>query len=114
MLVGYLVYLRRQVRIEEEIRQRRLARFNSTRAPRRPSSPAPPASASASTSVSIDEDREDVEVVEQVHREVVERRPSPTSRVRRSAVVVGLDDEDPAFEELDEPGTGPYRRAVRE
>ena len=114
VLVGYLVYLRRQVRIEEEIRQRRLARFNSTRAPRRPSSPAPPASASASTSVSIDEDREDVEVVEQVHREVVERRPSPTSRVRRSAVVVDLDDEDPAFEELDEPGTGPYRRAVGE
>ena len=110
VLVGYLVYLRRQVRIEEEIRQRRLARFNSTRAPRRPSSPAPP----ASTSVSIDEDREDVEVVEQVHREVVERRPSPTSRVRRSAVVVDLDDEDPAFEELDEPGTGPYRRAVGE
>jgi hypothetical protein len=114
VLVGYLVYLRRQVRIEEEIRQRRLARFNSTRVPRRPSSPAPPASASASTSVSIDEDREDVEVVEQVHREVVERRPSPTSRVRRSAVVVDLDDEDPAFEELDEPGTGPYRRAVGE
>ncbi|WP_410610214.1 gephyrin-like molybdotransferase receptor GlpR [Amycolatopsis sp. lyj-109] len=110
VLVGYLVYLRRQVRIEEEIRQRRLARFNSTRAPRRPS--APPAVE--------EEDRteapeaEDVEVVEPVRREVVERRPSPTSRVRRSAVVVDLDDEDPAFEELDEPGTGPYRRAVGE
>jgi hypothetical protein len=109
VLVGYLVYLRRQVRIEEEIRQRRLARFNSTRAPRRPSSPAP--------SPSVEEERtevEDVEVVEPVRREVVERRPSPTSRVRRSAVVVDLDDEDPAFEELDEPGTGPYRRAVGE
>jgi hypothetical protein len=111
VLVGYLVYLRRQVRIEEEIRQRRLARFNSTRAPRRP---APledeelPAVSSPSSSA------EDVEVVEPVRREVVERRPSPTSRVRRSAVVVDLDDEDPAFEELDEPGTGPYRRAVGE
>src|SRR5690349_11574427 len=41
VLVGYLVYLRRQVRIEEEIRQRRLARFNSTRAPRRPSPSVP-------------------------------------------------------------------------
>ncbi|WP_290049785.1 divisome protein SepX/GlpR [Amycolatopsis solani] len=107
VLVGYLVYLRRQVRIEEEIRQRRLARFNSTRAPRR----APV----AEEPEPIEEDhREDVDVVEPVRREVVERRPSPTSRIRRSAVVVDLDDEDPAFEELDEPGTGPYRRAVGE
>jgi hypothetical protein len=112
VLVGYLVYLRRQVRIEEEIRQRRLARFNSTRAPRRPSSPAP--SASPSPEEEDHTETEDVEVVEPVRREVVERRPSPTSRVRRSAVVVDLDDEDPAFEELDEPGTGPYRRAVGE
>ncbi|WIX85641.1 gephyrin-like molybdotransferase receptor GlpR [Amycolatopsis sp. DG1A-15b] len=109
VLVGYLVYLRRQVRIEEEIRQRRLARFNSTRAPRRP---AP--SASASVEEEDHAETEDVEVVEPVRRQVVERRPSPTSRVRRSAVVVDLDDEDPAFEELDEPGTGPYRRAVGE
>ena len=111
VLVGYLVYLRRQVRIEEEIRQRRLARFNSTRAPRRPStSPVP----SASPDEEDHAETEDVEVVEPVRRQVVERRPSPTSRVRRSAVVVDLDDEDPAFEELDEPGTGPYRRAVGE
>ncbi|MBE8521550.1 hypothetical protein ILP97_29355 [Amycolatopsis sp. H6(2020)] len=111
VLVGYLVYLRRQVRIEEEIRQRRLARFNSTRTPRRPAAPpAPPASIEEEDHA----ETEDVEVVEPVRREVVERRPSPTSRVRRSAVVVDLDDEDPAFEELDEPGTGPYRRAVGE
>ncbi|MEV4144588.1 gephyrin-like molybdotransferase receptor GlpR [Amycolatopsis sp. NPDC049691] len=108
VLVGYLVYLRRQVRIEEEIRQRRLARFNSTRAPRRPA-PLPEVPEEEPV-----DDAEDVDVVEPVRREVVERRPSPTSRVRRSAVVVDLDDEDPAFEELDEPGTGPYRRAVGE
>jgi membrane protein implicated in regulation of membrane protease activity len=121
VLVGYLVYLRRQVRIEEEIRQRRLARFNSTRSPRR-STPRPSTSTSTSVSVSVEdavedepvENVEDVDVVEPVRRDVVERRPSPTSRVRRSAVVVDLDDEDPAFEELDEPGTGPYRRAVGE
>ncbi|UOX88257.1 hypothetical protein MUY14_42310 [Amycolatopsis sp. FBCC-B4732] len=107
VLVGYLVYLRRQVRIEEEIRQRRLARFNSTRAPRR-------ASVEETAPVEEEDHAEDVEVVEPVRREVVERRPSPTSRIRRSAVVVDLDDEDPAFEELDEPGTGPYRRAVGE
>jgi hypothetical protein len=128
-LVGYLVYLRRQVRIEEEIRQRRLARFNSTRSPRRPTTP--PAEFEDDVEVDLDggrgvgldvdrgvdlgvEETEDVEVVEPVRREVVERRPSPTSRIRRSAVVVDLDDEDPAFEELDEPGTGPYRRAVGE
>ncbi|MGW4065311.1 divisome protein SepX/GlpR [Amycolatopsis sp. NPDC004747] len=118
VLVGYLVYLRRQVRIEEEIRQRRLARFNSTRAPRRSATSAalaaPSASAAPAGSVDEEEHAEDVDVVEPVRREVVERRPSPTSRVRRSAVVVDLDDEDPAFEELDEPGTGPYRRAVGE
>ena len=113
VLVGYLVYLRRQVRIEEEIRQRRLARFNSSRAPRRPA-PRTPAPASVDDEHIEAPEVEDVEVVEPVRREVVERRPSPTSRVRRSAVVVDLDDEDPAFEELDEPGTGPYRRAVGE
>lgn len=110
VMVGYLIYLRRQVRIEEEIRQRRLARFNSTRAPRR-SEPGP---AFEEGPEPEPEPAEDFEVVEPVRREVVERRPSPTSRVRRSAVVVDLDDEDPAFEELDEPGTGPYRRAVGE
>jgi hypothetical protein len=112
-LVGYLVYLRRQVRIEEEIRQRRLARFNSTRAPRRPA-PRPSAPEESFEDDEPVEETEHVEVVEPVRREVVERRPSPTARVRRSAVVVDLDDEDPAFEELDEPGTGPYRRAVGE
>ncbi|MFG1638762.1 gephyrin-like molybdotransferase receptor GlpR [Amycolatopsis sp. NPDC049252] len=114
VLVGYLVYLRRQVRIEEEIRQRRLARFNSTRAPRQPSSPAPRPSVEDFDTEEEADDVDAVEVVEPVRREVVERRPSPTSRIRRSAVVVDLDDEDPAFEELDEPGTGPYRRAVGE
>ncbi len=119
VLVGYLVYLRRQVRIEEEIRQRRLARFNSTRAPRRPSEPGPRPSVSASVDddVELEDEADDVaavEVVEPARREIVERRPSPTSRIRRNAVVVDLDDEDPAFEELDEPGTGPYRRAVGE
>jgi hypothetical protein len=113
VLVGYLVYLRRQVRIEEEIRQRRLARFNSTRAPRRPA-PRPPVPEDTIEDDDPVEETERVEVVEPVRREVVERRPSPTARVRRSAVVVDLDDEDPAFEELDEPGTGPYRRAVGE
>ncbi|PXY30870.1 gephyrin-like molybdotransferase receptor GlpR [Prauserella muralis] len=101
-LIGYLGYLRRQVRIEEEIRQRRLARLNSAtqtrRAPRRP------------------EPVEDIEVKTPPPRSVVgaERKPVPTSRIRRSAVVVDLEDEDPAFHELDDPGQLPYRRAAGE
>lgn len=100
VLVAYLVYLRRQVRIEEEIRQRRLARLRaaSRRTPRR----AGPV--------------EDVEVVVSEPGDVVgaERKPMPTTRVRRQAVVVDLEDEDPAFHELDDPGHYPYRKAAGE
>ncbi|MEY7971056.1 gephyrin-like molybdotransferase receptor GlpR [Saccharomonospora xinjiangensis] len=100
VLVAYLVYLRRQVRIEEEIRQRRLARLRaaSRRTPRR----AGPV--------------EDVEVVVSEPGDVVgaERKPMPTTRVRRQAVVVDLEDEDPAFHELDDPGRYSYRKAAGE
>jgi len=99
-LVTYLVYLRRQVRIEEEIRQRRLARLRaaSRRTPRRPNP------------------LEDIEVVSNEPGDVVgsERKPMPTTRVRRQAVVVDLEDEDPAFHELEDPGRYSYRRAVGE
>lgn len=100
VLVGYLVYLRRQVRIEEEIRQRRLARLHNSaqRAPRRSDPLA------------------DIEVLKSQAPEPpgAERDPVPTSRVRRQAVVVDLEDEDPAFHELDDPGQLPYRRAAGE
>ncbi|SFP41671.1 hypothetical protein SAMN05421810_102524 [Amycolatopsis arida] len=99
VLVGYLIYLRRQVRIEDEIRQRRLARLNT--AARRPAREPRRA--------------EEVEIAER-RRAVVgsERKPVPTSRVRRQAVVVDIDDEDPAFHELAEPNYQPYRRAAGE
>lgn len=99
-LVAYLAYLRRQVRIEEEIRQRRLARYNTSRTYEREQF--------------LDDTVEDVEVVSSARREVVERKPSPTSRLRRHAVVVDLDDEDPAFHELDDPATRSFRRASGE
>ncbi|MFF4596791.1 gephyrin-like molybdotransferase receptor GlpR [Amycolatopsis sp. NPDC001319] len=120
ILVGYLAYLRRQVRIENDIRQRRMARYaregsrearEPLPAPRRP---AASASASAPAASVASEEDDHVEVVSPAPREIVERKPSPMSRIRRQAVVVDLDDEDPAFEELDEPGTSPYRRAVGE
>ncbi|WP_026452954.1 divisome protein SepX/GlpR [Saccharomonospora iraqiensis] len=100
VLIGYLGYLRRQVRIEEEIRQRRLARMRAA-SRRTPSRPDPLA---------------EIEVLRSDGVGVVgnERKPMPTSRVRRQAVVVDLEDEDPAFHELDDPGHLPYRRAVGE
>lgn len=122
VLVGYLGYLRRQVRIENDIRQRRMARYSSTRAPRRagerPIADEEPAAHPVAPRPAPERDdareQDDVEVVAPQRREIVERKPSPMSRIRRQAVVVDLDDEDPAFEELDEPGTSPYRRAVGE
>jgi hypothetical protein len=99
-LVSYLAYLRRQVRIEDDIRQRRLARLRSAR--RRP--------------IPRREVRDEYEVAEESRRELVgiERRPSPASRMRGRAVVVDLDDEDPEFHELDDPSRLPFRRAVGE
>ncbi|SDD31071.1 divisome protein SepX/GlpR [Actinokineospora iranica] len=94
-LVGYLTYLRRQVRIEEEIRQRRLARLNSVRR-----SHARPA----------DDTYEDDEPPQREHPAV-----TVTPRVvHPGAVVVDIDDEDPWFDELGEPGAQAYRRAVGE
>ena len=109
---GYLAYLRRQVRIEDEIRQRRLARLSHTHARR------------AAVRREVVEDYQDFdeeyddhpEEPEKPRRELVgiERRPSPASRLRGRAVVVDLDDEDPEFHELDDPGQLPFRRAVGE
>ncbi|WP_309114909.1 gephyrin-like molybdotransferase receptor GlpR [Saccharothrix sp.] len=96
-LVGYLVYLRRQVRIEEDIRARRLARLAQSR--RRPA-PRP----------AVVEDRE--EQVEEEHG--LAPQPRFEHHVRPGTVVVDADDEDPVFVELDGPETLPYRRAVGE
>ncbi|XVV04549.1 divisome protein SepX/GlpR [Actinosynnema sp. CA-248983] len=96
-LVGYLVYLRRQVRIEEDIRARRLARMAQSR--RRPA-PRP---------VAV-EDRD--EQVEEEHG--LAPQPRFEHHVRPGTVVVDADDEDPVFVELDGPEALPYRRAVGE
>ncbi|RZQ63411.1 gephyrin-like molybdotransferase receptor GlpR [Amycolatopsis suaedae] len=95
-LIGYLVYLRRQVRIENEIRERRMARMSGSRPVRRAPS-------------------DDVEVT-RASAEIVgsERKPSPTSRMRRQAAVVDPEDEDPAFHDLEEPGQAGFRRAAGE
>ncbi len=119
-LAGYLGYLRRQVRIENEVRQRRLARMRGARA--------------AAGRRRIDEDAEfeqeyeagyepehdlayEYERVDEERIAIagVERKPRPYARApRRNVVVLDIDDEDPAFHELDEPGPPAYRRAVGE
>ena len=97
-LVGYLTYLRRQVRIEQEIRERRTARLGTTR--RVHLQPAAP--------------RRAEQAEEQPMAPVAYDRPMPVQRPRPGTVVVEADDEDPMFDELDEPGVLPYRRAIGE
>jgi hypothetical protein len=106
-LVGYLGYLRRQVRIEEEIRQRRTARLGSQRRAAAPA--AHPEHDAHGPSDEYETEDEDVTP----EPTLVPRRPL-TRHVHPGTVVVDTDDEDPVFAELDEPGALPYRRAVGE
>src|SRR5262249_28482114 len=106
ILFGYLAYLRRQVRIEQEIRQRRAIRAARARralaarppapsAPLGPIAPPPPP--------------------RRPGRAGPEARGAPRARqrpARPNAAIVELDDEDPAFCDLEaEPQPG-YRRAA--
>ena len=101
-LVGYLGYLRRQVRIEDEVRRRRAAR------------------AAGSRTAGLEPD---------VHRDVsanehrgegtepelsLERHAAASSMPPPTAVALDLDDEDPTFDELQPAFKPPYRRAVGE
>jgi hypothetical protein len=101
-LVGYLGYLRRQVRIEEEDRQRRAARLVGSRP--RPSAADPLHDSPAD----VDSDRE----------EPVQESPvwpaEELSAAHPSAVALDFDDEDPIFDELRPAFEPPYRRAVGE
>jgi hypothetical protein len=127
VLVSYLVYLRRQVRIETEIRERRLARMNRVRQARaqavaRRRAEEPAYAEPEPELAELYEDPEEVEAFEEEYepeeavgpRERVSDGPYTAPVVRAGAVVVDVDDEDPAFVELDEPGSLPYRRAVGE
>lgn len=101
-VLGYLGYLRRQVQIEEEVRQRRAARLTGSRA----AMPAPAPAAGLAEEVSAD-----------VTHEPVEEPPARSAEVPAShptAVVLDLDDEDPMFEELKSAFEPRYRRAVGE
>lgn len=107
-LVGYLTYLRRQVRIEEQIRQRRAARMATPR-PRpsvRPHAAPPP--------VEAEHDDEQADPEEHVSALPPVARLVPAPIHHPGATRLELDDEDPAFDELDAPGSPHYRRAVGE
>lgn len=116
-LIGYLAYLRRQVKIEENIRERRLARLSSTRGAletdevpnRRPRHD------------DIDEDLDEFDpdgdeagdaASDEDDSDGVSR--GPRIPITANAVTVGIDDEDPVFDELDERTWEPYRRAAGE
>lgn len=116
LLVGYLTYLRRQVRIEEEIRARRLARLQQVRrrratGPQQQETPAVVADLPRQVAV-VSEEPETTKV------EVVEDRPAlpPLPRfehhVRPGTIPVDSDDEDPVFVELEGLESLRYRGAV--
>ncbi|MFR9731956.1 gephyrin-like molybdotransferase receptor GlpR [Saccharopolyspora sp. MS10] len=95
-IVGYLAYLRHQVRIEQTVRERRLARLSGAR------------------EEDEDDELDHAEPLDEYdERDEVDdlRGPAPRST---GAVVVEIDDEDPMFDELDERTWQPYRRAVGE
>ncbi|HEX5116062.1 MAG TPA: gephyrin-like molybdotransferase receptor GlpR [Pseudonocardiaceae bacterium] len=109
-LVSYLGYLRRQVRIEEEIRDRRAARLAAQPRPAH----RPVARPEHDAHGPADEDLLDEDVVEPEPEPVLPQRQPLTRHVHPGTVVVDTDDEDPVFAELEEPGALPYRRAVGE
>lgn len=120
-LIGYLAYLRRQVRIEEEVRNRRAARMAGSRGT--------PAFEEAESypeqhyeQPHHDEPRYQQPPQRQPERPEqapdgeppAARRPAQTRPAHPTAVAVDLDDDDPLFDELDPAFEPRYRRAAGE
>ncbi|HEV8561941.1 MAG TPA: gephyrin-like molybdotransferase receptor GlpR [Actinophytocola sp.] len=94
-LISYLAYLRRQVRIEQEIRERRLARLRSA--------------------ARIQAHQRALPVAEPTPEPAAPPRPAaPPPPPVPNATPLDFDDEDPAFADLDHPANLPYRRAAGE
>lgn len=127
-LVGYLIYLRRQVRIEEEIRQRRAARMAGTRRGRTVAEYVAQREQRDADDTSEDPALPELEPLEpHQQREQDERtrrepeqpalpplRPKPLPAAPEGTAVIDLDDEDPGLHDLADPGPRGYRRAVGE
>ncbi len=103
-LVGYLGYLRRQVRIEEDVRNRRLARMNggSDRAAEQDAGGGSVRRRERAEEDEFDTDGESGPV------------GGPRGVGGSGVEVLDIDDEDPEFDELDDRLWQPYRRAVGE
>ena len=109
-LIAYLTYLRRQVRIEEEIRQRRLARMAHARR-----ITAARQDQTDRRTATDDFDAEDTELAERTESASSVAPHTPAPRITHPhAVVVDIDDEDPAFDELEDAESVRYGRAVGE
>jgi hypothetical protein len=102
-LVGYLGYLRRQVRIEDEVRQRRAARLAGSQAR------APAADVLHDVPTDVAHDTE-----EPVQEPLIRRAAAAAPASHPTAVALDFDDEDPMFDELEPAFQPPYRRAVGE
>lgn len=112
-LIGYLGYLRRQVRIEQEIRERRLARMQQARRLREHARP--PIVEQPVAHEFVEEPAPEPVAAPEPPRRTPVAQVSPPIRVSHpNAVVVDVDDEDPYFDELDQPDSLPYRRAAGE
>ena len=107
-LVVYLVYLRRQVRIEEDIRARRQARLAQAR---RRTAPAPRPQAEQPH---VPEQPTAPEAEDREEHTALAPQPRFQHRTRPGTIVVEADDEDPVFVELEGPQYVRYRRAAGE
>lgn len=96
LLIGFLAYLRRQVQIEANIRERRLARLRRARQIR-PEYDFEHAESFAPSGA--------------VPRGAVPASQVPPTGYRRGRQIVDLDDDDPAFEDLEYYQPVAYRRA---
>lgn len=135
VLVGYLVYLRRQVRIEEDIRLRRAARMAGTRRGRTVAEYVAQRAGDTSSGDALDQqavdervkdpalpDLEPLPPEQRAERERAQRedeqpalpplRPAPLPATPDGTAVIDLDDEDPGLHDLAQPDPPGYRRAV--
>lgn len=99
---GYLGYLRRQVRIEEEVRERRAARLAGPRIRER--------ATDSFHEGSVDDFPEDEQPVQEPQVPAVMMPTAPHS----TAEALDSDDGDPVFDELRPSFEPPYRRAAGE
>ena len=119
LLVGYLGYLRRQVRIEAEVRERRQARMRGRVADE---DEFVETEYDQPVYEQVDYDESEPVVSTPAEPELSEYEDAPRSTPARApyrpqpalngTTVVDIDDEDPAFEDLDLPLRRGYRRAA--